>query len=474
MIRVTILGDVWDSLRDRCNQSAPLEDGGFVLTRPVETASGVRLVVDQEVAPPNYENRWNIQEQRRLRPTTRYKSKVMGESFQTDRVPFFVHSHPDGPPGFSYADELMHEAWLRDFVESSAQGAFGSLVIHGNDVTGKLWTGIDYADDQHEVDVVNCCGSRPIRSVRNLDDAVPRDLTGDVGDGMGETSTTNEVDPLEIADRQLQLIDRLGQARLTSAKVGIVGLGGTGSATAIQCARAGIGSLLLADPDTAEISNANRLYSLTLEQAREGTAKTKVLEDHLGRTATAEVETIQDDVTTGSYDEELLDCDVIFGCTDRHTPRDYLNKLSVLYGIPYIDVGTRPTANDGLVLDLFADARHVVNGGPCLWCLDVLDPGKIREENMPKELVDREVKDGYRRDEGPEPSNVFMTTMAATMGAVQAVAYLLNQENIWDEMVVFNLWACDLQRYATDRADDCVCQKGQWSPSVHQLSLLSF
>lgn len=468
MLRVTILGDVWDSLRDRCSRSAPLEDGGFVLARPVETASGVRLIVDQEVAPPNSSDRWNIQEERSLRPTTRYKSKVMGESIQTDRVPFFVHSHPGGPPGFSYADELMHEAWLRDFAESSTQGAFGSLVIHGNDVTGKLWTGVDYTTDLHNVDIVNCCGSRPIRSVRNLDDAALRDLASLVGDTM------DDIDPVEIADRQLQLFDRLGQARLNSAKVGIVGLGGTGSATAIQCARAGVGSLLLVDPDEAEISNANRLYSLTLEQARDGAAKTKVLEDHLGRTAIADVETIQEDVTIGSYDDELLDCDVIFGCTDRHTPRDYLNQLAVLYGIPYIDVGTRPTANNGLVQDLFADARHVVNGGPCLWCLGVLDPDEIRDENLPDELAEREREDGYRRDDGPEPSNILMTTMAATMGAVQAVAYLLNQENLWDEMVVFNLWSCELQRYPTDRADNCVCQKEQWLPTVDNLSSLSF
>lgn len=398
----------------------------------------------------------------------------MGKSFQTNRVPFFVHSHPGGPTGFSYADELMHHAWIRDFIESSTQGAFGSLVIHGNDITGKIWTGKDYTTDQHDVDVVNCCGSRPIRSVRHLDDAVPRDLADDAGDAIPDGTEANDLDPFEIADRQLQLIDRLGQARLDTAKIGIVGLGGTGSATAIQCARAGIGSLLLVDPDTAEVSNANRLYSLTLEQAAKGTPKTKVLKDHLGRTAIADVETIQDDVTNGDYDGALLDCDIIFGCTDRHTPRDYLNQIAVLYGIPYIDVGTKPTANNGLVQDLFADARHVVNGGPCLWCLDVLDPDKIRVENLPDHLVDREAADGYRRDGGPEPSNIFMTTMAATMGTVQAVAYLLNQVNLWDEMVVFNLWTCELQRYPTDRVDNCLCQKRRWSPNVDEISSLLF
>lgn len=477
MLRVTFLGDVWDRLRDRCEQSAPLEDGGFVLARPVETTSGARLVVDEEVSLPSTGDRWNIQEEFRLRPTTEYKSVAMGESYQMGRVPFFVHTHPNGPTAFSPVDEEMHAAWLRDFVEESTHGVFGSLVIHGNDIVGALWTGPDYDNDRHPIDVVNCCGTRPVRSVRQLDDEAVGDLLDEGDDASPATphpgSRTEEPDWLAVTDRQIRLIERLGQERLRSARIGIVGLGGTGSAATIECGRSGIGSLLLVDPDTAEVSNTNRLYTLTLEQAENEVPKTTVLEDHLEQTILADVDVAQNDVVSGDLDAALLDCDIILGCTDRHTPRAYLNELSVVYGIPYIDMGARATARDGIVLDLLAEARHVVNGGPCLRCLDVVDDREIRRENLPSELVEQEVEDGYLRGDDPEPSNILMTTLAATMGVTQALAYLLNQENAAEEKVLFNLWCWDLHRESPDRDEDCLCRQDYWVSRNDDLSALS-
>lgn len=178
-------------------------------------------------------------------------------------------------------------------------------------------------------------------------------------------------------------------------------------------------------------------------------------------------------MTTGNQDAALLDCDLILGCTDRHTPRAYLNDLAVRYGIPYTDVGTRATAANGLVHDLLAEARHVVQGGPCLWCLDVLDRRTIRQENLPPELVEQEVRDGYLRGDDPEPSTILMTTMAATMGTTQAIAYLLNQANVWDEQVIFNLWSCELHRNSPARDTECRCQHGLESPDIPLLSSLS-
>lgn len=411
MLRVTVLGDVWDALRDRFQDSEPLEDGAFVLGRPIETASGVRLVIDREVSLPSTGERWNIQEVDQLRPTTEYKSIAMGEASQTDQVPIFIHTHPDGPTRFSPTDELMHEAWLRDFVESATQGTFGSLVVHDHSVVGALWTGADYKTDRHPIDVVNCCGTRPIRTVRQLDDAAldgrrepsptADPATVQAVDSKSATESIDVPDWFDVADRQIRLIDRIGQELLESASVAIVGLGGTGSAAAVQCARAGIGSLLLIDPDEAEVSNANRLYGLTLAQARAGDAKTNVVQTHLEHTTLADIETVQVDVTSGNHDAAILDCDLIIGCT---------------------------------------------------------------------ELVEQEVEDGYLRDDTPEPSTILMTTMAATMGVTQAMAYLLNQENIWDEKVIFNVWSCGLQWEPTDRRDDCLCQSDRWTAENNDIS----
>ena len=54
----------------------------------------------------------------------------------------------------------------------------------------------------------------------------------------------------------------------------IVGLGGLGSFAAVECARLGIGALILIDPDRVEASNLNRLVAAT--DADVGRAKVDV------------------------------------------------------------------------------------------------------------------------------------------------------------------------------------------------------
>src|SRR5688500_10935071 len=52
----------------------------------------------------------------------------------------------------------------------------------------------------------------------------------------------------------------LGSTVLGRLKVGVVGLGGTGSAVVEQLARLGVGELLLCDPQEFESTNVNRVY----------------------------------------------------------------------------------------------------------------------------------------------------------------------------------------------------------------------
>ena len=65
--------------------------------------------------------------------------------------------------------------------------------------------------------------------------------------------------------RQLMLeqIGEEGQRRLLASRVAVIGVGGLGSAVATYLAGAGVGSIVLADPDTVSLSNLQRqiLYS---------------------------------------------------------------------------------------------------------------------------------------------------------------------------------------------------------------------
>jgi sulfur carrier protein ThiS adenylyltransferase len=65
---------------------------------------------------------------------------------------------------------------------------------------------------------------------------------------------------------------------LQKARVGIAGLGGLGSNAAVALARAGVGRLILADPDAVEPSNLNRQHYFLSDV---GTAKVEALAAHL-------------------------------------------------------------------------------------------------------------------------------------------------------------------------------------------------
>ena len=66
--------------------------------------------------------------------------------------------------------------------------------------------------------------------------------------------------------------------KLQRATVGIAGCGGLGSNAAMLLARAGVGRLILADPDAVELSNLNRQHYFRSDVGR---PKVEALADHL-------------------------------------------------------------------------------------------------------------------------------------------------------------------------------------------------
>ncbi len=88
---------------------------------------------------------------------------------------------------------------------------------------------------------------------------------------------------VDVGDRRFGGISRLygaaGLARLASARVAVVGLGGVGSWAAEACARSGIGGLTLIDLDHVAESNINR-QSHALESTL-GAAKAAVMAERI-------------------------------------------------------------------------------------------------------------------------------------------------------------------------------------------------
>ena len=123
-------------------------------------------------------------------------------------------------------------------------------------------------------------------------------------------------------------------------RVGIVGCGGTGSALAMLLSRLGVGQIALFDNDIVEASNLNRLHGATQSDADAMSMKVDVVArsiSHMGLGVRAAA--FRGWVGDESNRDALRSCDVVFGCTDDHDGRMFLNRFAYYYLVPVIDMG---------------------------------------------------------------------------------------------------------------------------------------
>jgi molybdopterin/thiamine biosynthesis adenylyltransferase len=191
----------------------------------------------------------------------------------------------------------------------------------------------------------------------------------------------HRVVPGERYHRQVLAFGERGQAAVSSLKVAIVGLGGTGSVVASQLAHLGVRSMLLIDPDTVATTNLNRLVGATSGDV--GAAKVNVAARHVKAiSSNTEVVTLLGDVANDDVARALLDADFIFSCTDSMASRAVMNQLAYQFLIPCIDMGVGIHVVDGDVRFIAGRTQMLSPGLPCLVCTDKLDFEQVRREMM--------------------------------------------------------------------------------------------
>lgn len=167
----------------------------------------------------------------------------------------------------------------------------------------------------------------------------------------------------------LKEIGGQGQQRLKAARVAVVGLGGLGSPVALYLAAAGVGRLVLIDPDTVGLSNLQRqvLFRTTGLGALKVEAGAKAL-----RALNPEVDITGHPfaLTAANATEMLADADVVVdGCDDFPT-RFAVNRACVALGKPLVSgavgawEGQVAVFRAGLTRGLPLAAR-----APCYQCL---------------------------------------------------------------------------------------------------------
>ena len=435
-----------DLLRHECAITGPLEGASQILCGATQLADDpwsrgrgldpeLRLTVHRVEPLPSSRLR---QRQTSVSWDMDCYIDLLRKARQQDLHPGICHSHPNSGAPFSRQDD-ENEAHLRDLLQrrnrNNDQVLTSVLFLDNGQIQARVW---------------RASGTPEITSVRVL--------------GTTLSETTSTPDQSETAadsaflQRQTLSIGIETVTRLQSLRVAVVGCGGTGSAVAVLLARAGIGRLLLVDPDTVTETNLNRLHGSTRLDADKARPKVSVLKNHIEQMGLGtQVAVSKTALADAAVARLLRSCDVVFGCTDDHLGRLVLNRLAYFYYIPVIDTGLSVVPRKGSRTAHISGRVTVLRPGvACLLCRGVVNPRRAREQGLRHSRPDeytRQVKEGYITDsDTPTPVvGTFTTeTAAAAVNALLAGIGGLRGDKGWaSERTI---------RYDLDRCRPTGCQ----------------
>ncbi len=235
---------------------------------------------------------------------------------------------------------------------------------------------------------------------------------------------------MERFARQLPLIGREGQQRLSDARVLIVGVGGLGSPVALYLAAAGVGTLGLIDDDTVNISNLQRQILYTEAEVDE--KKVLCAARRLKQlNAAININAYPERITADNASSIIAEYDIVVDGCDNFATRYLLSDICMAQSKPYVYGAIRST--DGQVAVLCGSSRRE--------CANVASDVEVKtyRDLYPDEdaMVNMQMTD-----------NSVIGTTPAVVGSIQAneVIKLICG---FGEPLVNKLWTIDLNTMQT-------------------------
>jgi len=321
-----------------------------------------------------------------------------------------VHNHGGRDRvDFSQDDLDSHDRGHPALLDLAEGMPVGAVVMAKNAVAGDIW----FPDGNRcELEETRILGA----NIRRLYAAPPSDRQVAV----------------HAFNRQVQMFGEGGQALLSRAKIAVIGAGGVGSLLVEYLARLGIGSLIVIDPDTIDVTNLSRVVGATMADAV-GPAwpipgflkrllftvpRRKVdIAKRVAKQANPGIafQAIAGDFSRDDVARQVLDCDFIFLAADSMRARLVFNAIVQQYFIPGIQIGSlvTPDKDNGSLDAVFTVTRWVLPGVGCLWCSDTIDRHQL--------AIEAKSNDEHRdQDYGSGAVNPSVITLNA-VGASMAV-----------------------------------------------------
>jgi molybdopterin/thiamine biosynthesis adenylyltransferase len=406
--RLVLAKDMWDRIRAHL-LADDAEHLCFILAEHAEV-EGSHLLLGRELVITEDSE---LEEGGRFGLSLRLEAliRVMNRANELACVLIEAHSHPFSRDAvdFSYLDMDGQAEMVAHLSDVLPGRAYGAIVLGQSAVRGHIWLpGEANSAPLHAIRVVG-----PVVTVlsanRTSSDSLP---TG--GDAAVE----------DTYHRQALALGDDGHRKLEQATVGIVGLGGLGSAVAQQLAYLGVGAFLLIDDDRVERTNLNRLVGATREVV--GRQKAEVASEHIRRiNPAASVDALNANVRSVEVLGRLSACDVVFGCVDTDSARLILNELANAYLIPYIDCGVGIDVEDGRIEDAGGRVIVWVPGRPCLLCAREIDTRIAAEELESAEQREFRKRHGYVSGASiPEPAIISLNGLIASVAVTEFLALI--------------------------------------------------
>jgi molybdopterin/thiamine biosynthesis adenylyltransferase len=350
-----------------------------------------------------------------------YTLRVALETSSTALGIGVIHSHPLGclPQPSSIDDDM--DAYYSEYFATFLPGRpYASLIFSFGELeqvqlSGRIW----FNGEWLALEQMSVVGPTLERYLCNR--------------SREEPGSSND----ETRARLVAFYGERNSRRLKDSTIAIVGCGGTGSPAAHILARAGVGRLLLMDPDRFEPSNLERMHGSDWEDVSSRPMKVSIVAD-LCRSINPSIDVTK--VAGNCLDPIAINllnqADLVLCCTDTNHSRVGLSELAYRYLVPVLDVGVLLEGVAGNVTAEVVQFTHYYPGGPCAYCRSLVNPWKLTAELMTEEekavrieaagaaVARGELPDQYWRGARQLLTVGHLTTMAGSMVASYAIGIL--------------------------------------------------
>lgn len=445
--RIKISRTDFDELKKLVLVDHPKESAAFALAGIAFLKNVTDIIVRRPIAIPK--ELFVIQEKLHLNVSSKAINGLIALCETNQLGAVICHSHPEDIP-YSASDDIGEKRIsdvLRQYIPKNAPTA--SLVFFPNGVRGRIW-------------LPGATRPVPISEIIIIGESIKII-------SLDASSKVEIFDP-ELFDRQVPALGEKGQGRIRSVKVGIVGVGGTGSPTAEQLVRLGVQDIVLVDKDIFEKSNLTRVYGTFAGDVPKKQfkwlsppKKVQLVARHLKNiNPKVTLCPICKDIVMPDAARVLLDRDIIFLCTDNLWSRSVVNELSYRYFIPIINMGVRIDARDGIIIGATGVVDVIRPDLPCLWCKGALDADRIAAESLPIGERNSRIREGYVQDVGSlAPSVVSLTTTVSGFAVttfLQLVTGFMGQPGSV-ERLNYDICSNRVNPGRTKGLDKCICKK---------------